>query len=124
MGVVKNTGQGEEHTEHWDDLIRVLDTLSDEDITAVRTLVEELAQRKGMAREAQTPYAVSTGAIEKVACLNESDWETLPRPATTESALEFLASGPPGFLPGELDQLLADIERLREMELDSPCQNT
>ena len=105
-------------------MIRVLDTLSDEDITAVRTLVEELAQRKVMAREAQAPYVVPTGAMEKVTRLNELDRDTLPRPATTESALEFLSSGPPGFLPGELEQLLADIEHLREMELDSPCQTT
>ena len=62
--------------------------------------------------------------MEKAARLNELDRDTLARPATAESALEFLASGPPGFLPGELDQLLADIEHLREMELDSPRQTT
>ena len=44
------------------------------------------------------------------------------QPMTVEEVLDFLASGPPGFAPGELDDLLADIESTREMELDTICQ--
>ncbi len=37
-----------------------------------------------------------------------------------EELLDFLAFCPPGFLPGELDRLLTDIEHVREMELGVP----
>jgi len=53
---------------------------------------------------------------------NTDQWEDLIRLlGTLSESLDFLASGPPGFLPGELDQLLADIDLIREMELDKPC---
>ena len=109
-----------ERTERWEDVIRLLHALSEEDIAAVRTLAEELAQRKGAMREARAAYVTPVEIVEDTIRPAEQEHQ----PATLEEALDFLASGPAGFLPGELDQLLADIEQARDIELEIPCQPT
>ncbi len=122
-------------TDQWEDLIRLLRTLSEEEIAAVQTVVEGLARRKVAVREAQVPYVVPVEAVEEVvhSTLPPQDsraallecvgiWEF--EPGEFDEILGFLASGPPGFLPGELDCLLADIEHAREIELETPCQPT
>ena len=124
-----------ESTDRWEDLIQLLRTLPEEQIAAVHAIVEGLVRRKVAVREAQVPYVVPVKAVEEVvhptlppqssrAALLErvGIWEF--EPSEPDEILGFLASGPPGFLPGELDCLLADIEHAREIELETPCQPT
>jgi hypothetical protein len=110
--------------ERWEDLIRRLRALSEDKLAAVRAFVEELARHERAVQDAQAPYAVRARAAEETVRPDEPERQTVPQLATVEKCLDFLAFGPPGFLPGELDQLLADIEHMREMELDTPCQPT
>ena len=108
--------------EQWEDLIRLLRTLSEEGIRAVQAFAEELARRKTAVQETRAPYVAPAEVEEGKAHPDEREPWAISPPATPEQSLGFLVSGPPGFLPGELGQLLADIEHIREMELDSPCQ--
>jgi hypothetical protein len=110
--------------ERWEDLIRRLRALSEDELAAVRAFVEELTRREVAVQDAQAPYAVRARTAEETVRPDEPERQTVPKLATAEECLDFLAFGPPGFLPGELDQLLADIEHMREMELDTPCQPT
>ena len=112
------------NNERWEDLIRRLRALSEEEIAAVWAFVEELARHEVSVQEAQPPYALRARTAEETVRPDEQERQTLSQLTTAEECLDFLASGPPGFLPGELDQLLADIEHIREMELDTPCQPT
>jgi hypothetical protein len=112
------------NNERREDLIRCLRALSEEGIAAVQAFVEELARREVAVQEAQALYAVRAETPEEMVHPDRPERQTLPQLATAEECLDFLASGPPGFLPGELDQLLADIEHIREMELDTPGQPT
>ena len=104
--------------EQWEDLIRLLRSLSEEEIRAVQAFAEELAQRDTAVQEARAPYVAPAEVEAGKAHPDEPERWAISPPATPEHSLDFLASGPPGFLPGELDQLLANIERIREMELD------
>ena len=61
---------------------------------------------------------------EKAAGPDEQEHPPTLNLSTPEESLDFLASGPPGFLPGDLDQLLADSESARKLELEAPCQPT
>ena len=110
--------------EQWEDLIRLLRVLPEEEVRAVQAFAEELARRKTAVQEARAPYVAPAEVEEGKAHPDKREPRAIPPPATPEECLEFFASGPPGFLPGELDQLLADIEHIREMELDDPCQPT
>jgi len=105
--------------EQWEDLIRLLRVLPEEEIRAVQAFAEGLARRETAVQEARAPY-VAPAEVEKgkVHSDEPEPWAISP-PATPEQALDFISSGPPGFLPGELDQLLADIDHIREMELDN-----
>jgi hypothetical protein len=110
--------------EQWEDLIRLLRMLPEEGIRAVQAFAEELARRETAVQEARAPYVAPAEVEEGKAHPDEPEPRAISPPATPEQALDLISSGPPGFLPGELDQLLADIEHIREMELDSPCQPT
>lgn len=114
MALSENTGQ-------LDDLLHLLRALSKEDLAAVRALVERLTRREMAVKEATAP-CVASGGMAKVVCPGERQME--PAPMTPQEALDFLASGPSGFLPGELDSILADIQYAREMELRTLCQPT
>jgi len=115
--VGKNSGQ-------LDDLIRLLRTLPEEEIAAVRVFVEGLVQRGVTVKETPASYVVPITMLEELAHPGEHECLTVSGPMTFDEALDLLASGPPGFLPGELDDLLADIEQSREMELEDPWQPT
>ena len=107
-----------------DDLIRLLRTLPEEEIAAVRAFVEGLVQRGVAVKETPASYVVPITMLEKLAHSGEHECLAVSGPMTLDEALNLLASGPPGFLPGELDGLLADIEQSREMELEDPWQPT
>jgi hypothetical protein len=111
-----------ESTGRWEDLIRLLRTLSEEEVAAVQALVEEVARRRAAVQEARTSYVLPTETAKEAAYPDERGHPPTLNLSTPEESLDFLASGPPGFLPGELDQLLADIEYARKMELEAPCQ--
>lgn len=111
-----------ESNDRLENLICLLRALPEDEIAAVQTFVEGLARRKVAVQEARAPYIVSTGTMGVMTCLDEREYQTMPRLVTRDELLDLLASGPPGFLPGELDSLLADIEHIREMELEAPCQ--
>lgn len=113
-----------ESTGRWEDLIRLLRTLSEEEIAAVQAFVEEVARRRAAVQEARTSYVLPTETAKEAAYPDEREHPPTLNLSTPEESLDFLASGPPGFLPGELDQLLADIEYARQMELEAPCQPT
>ena len=104
--------------EQWEDLIRLLRMLSEEEVRAVQAFAEELARRDTAVHEARAPYVAPAEVEEGKAHPDEPERWAMSLPATPEECLEFFASGPPGFLPGELDQLLADIDHIRERELD------
>jgi hypothetical protein len=110
--------------EQWEDVIRLLRTLTEEEIRAVQAFAEELARRDTAVQEARAPYIAPAEVKERKAQPHEPEPWAISPPATPEESLDFFVSGPPGFLPGELDQLLADIEHTREMELDILCQST
>ena len=110
--------------DQWKDLIRLLRTLTEEEIRAVQAFAEELARRDTAVQEARAPYIAPAEVEAGKAHPDEPERWAISPPATPEQALDFFSSGPPGFLPGELDQLLADIDHIREMELDDPCQPT
>jgi hypothetical protein len=105
--------------EQWEDLIRLLRVLPEEGIRAVEAFAEELARRATAVQEARAPYVAPAEVEEGKAHLDGLEPRAIIPPATPEQALDFFASGPPGFLPGELDQLLADIDHIRKMELDN-----
>ena len=113
-----------ESSNQLENLIRLLRTLPEDKIAAVQTFVEGLARRQAAVQETRAPYIVSTGTVGVMTCLDEREYQTMPRLVTRDELLDLLASGPPGFLPGELDCLLADIEHTREMELEASCQLT
>ena len=105
--------------DQWKDLIRLLRTLTEEEVRAVQAFAEELARRDTAVHEARAPYIAPAEVEEGKAQPDEPEPWAISPPATPEESLGFFASGPPGFLPGELDQLLADIDHIREMELDN-----
>jgi hypothetical protein len=107
-----------------DDLIRLLRTLPEEEIAAVRAFVERLVQRQAAVKETPASYVVPVTMLEELAHPGEHKCLTVSGPMTCDEALNLLASDLPGFLPGELDDLLADIEQSREMELEDPWQPT
>ena len=109
-----------ESSDRLEDLIHLLRTLSEGEIAAVQIFAEGLAQREVAVREAQAAYVVPARTAEKVVRFYERDHLAMPRLANPEELLDFLAFGPPGFLPGELDRLLSDVEHTREMELEIP----
>jgi len=113
-----------ESNDRLEDLICLLHTLSEEEVAAVWTFIERLTRHKVAAREAQAAYVVPARTTEEVVRPDEREHRLMPRLANPEESLDFLAFGPPGFLPGELDRLLSDIEHTREMELEIPCQPT
>jgi len=112
------------NSDQLDDLIRLLRTLPEEELAAVRAFVEGLVQRGATVKETPAPYVVPIIMLEELAHPGEHECLTVPGPMTCDEALDLLASGPPGFLPGELDDLLGDIEQSREMELEDPWQPT
>ena len=109
-----------ESSDRLEDLIHLLRTLSEGEIAAVQIFAEELAQREVAVREAQAAYVVPARTAEEAVRLYERDHLAMPRLTNSEELLDFLAFGPPGFLSGELDRLLTDIEHMREMELEIP----
>jgi hypothetical protein len=103
--------------------------LSEEEVAAVWSFAKDLTQREVaiqevVIKEAQAPYGVLTGIAEEAICTDEEERQTTPQLATPDELLNFLAFGPPGFLPGELDLLMADVEHARDMELEALCQAT
>jgi len=111
-----------ESSDRLENLIRLLRALPEDEIAAVQTFVEGLARRQVAVQETRAPYIVSTGTMGVMTCLDEREYQIMPRLVNPDELLDLLASGPPGFLPGELDSLLVDIEHTREMELETPCQ--
>jgi len=109
-----------ENTDRWEDLVRLLQTLSEEELAAVHNFVEKLTSDKMAVQEAHAPYVVLTATDVETSPDKIEHWTSLEL-ATPDELLDFLASSAPGFLPGELDQLLADIEQAREMELETLC---
>jgi len=107
-----------ENTDRWEDLVRLLQTLSEEELAAVHNFVEKLTSHKMAVQEAHAPYVVPTATDVETSPDKIEHWTSLEL-ATPDELLDFLASGAPGFLSGELDQLLADIEQTREMELET-----
>lgn len=93
-----------------DDLIRLLRTLPEEEIAAVRVFVEGLVQRETTVKEALASYIVSAEAAE-----NAGPQLPLSR-GSREALLECI--GLWKFEPGELDEILADLEESRLMELE------
>jgi hypothetical protein len=113
-----------ESTGPWEDLICLLQALSEDEVAAARTFIEELARREAGLQEARVPYVVPAEATEGTVRPDEREHQAMTQLATPEELLDFLASGPPGFLPGELDRLLAEIKHARAMELADLCQPT
>ena len=93
-----------------DDLIRLLRTLPEEEVAAVYAFVERLVQRKTAMKETLAPYIVSTEVAE-----NTGLRSPLSR-GSREALLECM--GLWKFEPGELDEILADLEESRLMELE------
>ena len=108
-----------ESTDRWEDLVRLLQTLSEEEVAAVQAFTERLARHEVAVQEAHAPYIVLTATGVETSSDKPEHWTALQL-ATPVELLDFLASSAPGFLPGELDQLLADIEYAREIELETP----
>ena len=98
--------------EQWEDLIRLLRTLSEEGIRAVQAFAEELARRETAIQEARARYIAPAEVEEGRVQSDEPEPWAISPPATPEESLDFIFSGPPGFLPGELDQFLADIDHI------------
>lgn len=98
------------HSNQLDDLIRLLRTLPEEEIAAVRVFVEGLVQRGATVKETLAPYAVSA----------EVAGNTGPRLPLSRGSREALLEciGLWKFEPGELDEILADLEESRLMELE------
>lgn len=110
-----------ENSDRLENFIRLLRTLPEDEIAAVQTFVEGLARRQVAVQETRAPYTVSTGTVGVMTCF-DAKYQTMPRLVNPDELLDLLVSGPPGFLPGELDCLLADIEHTRGMELEASCQ--
>jgi hypothetical protein len=98
-----------ESTERLENLIRLLRTLSREEVAAVWHFVEELVQRRVVLKDIRAPYVTPTETAE------ETIYRTPPQ-GSREALLECLGTWE--FEPGELDEILADIERARMMELE------
>lgn len=116
-------------TDRWEYLIRLLRALADGHNATVATFSQELDERpvtaqKTMVKEPQPAYRIPTKTREKVVCTDKEKHQIVSRLVTPDELLDFLALGPPGFLPGELERLMADIDYVREMELSVTCQPT
>jgi len=93
-----------------DDLIRLLRMLPEEEIAAVHAFVERLVQRETTVKETLASYVVSAEVAE-----NTGLQLPLSR-GSREALLECM--GLWKFEPGELDEILADLEESRLMELE------
>jgi len=93
-----------ESMERLENLVRLLRTLSDEEIAAVWRFVEGLVRHSAELKETQAPYAAPVKTAE------EAIHRTPPQ-GSREALIECL--GIWAFDPGELDEILADIERVR-----------
>jgi hypothetical protein len=98
-----------ESTERLENLIGLLRTFSDEEVAAVWHFVEGLVQHRAILKDIQAPYVASAETAE------EAIYHTPPQ-GSHEALLECLGTWE--FEPGELDEILADIERARMMELE------
>jgi hypothetical protein len=98
-----------ESTERLENLIRLLRTLSREEVAAVCHFVEGLVQHRAILKDIQAPYVASAETAEATI------YRTPPQ-GSGEALLECLGTWE--FEPGELDEILADIERARMMELE------
>jgi hypothetical protein len=90
-----------ESMELLENLVRLLRTLSDEEIAAVWHFVEGLVRHRAELKETQSP---------SVKTAEEMSHRTPPR-GSREALLECLGTW--AFDPGELDEILADIEQVR-----------
>ncbi len=100
-----------ESNDRLENLIRLLRTLPEDEIAVVQTFVEGLARRQAAVQEARAPYTVSTGVAEDVV------YWTPPQQGSRDALLECV--GIWEFGPGELDEILGDIEQSRMMELET-----
>ena len=93
-----------ESMERLENLVRLLRTLSDEEVAAVWRFVEELLRHRAELKETQAPY------VAPVKTAGEMNHRTPPR-GSREALLECLGTW--AFDPGELDEIMADIEQVR-----------
>ena len=92
-----------ESAERLENLVRLLRTLSDEEIAAVWRFVKGLVQHRGGLKETQAPY------VAPVKMAEEMIHRTPPR-GSREALLECLGTW--AFDSGELDEIMADIEQV------------
>jgi hypothetical protein len=93
-----------ESMERLENLVRLLHTLSDEEIAAAWRFVEGLVRHRAELKETQAPYVAPAKTAE------EAIHRTPPR-GSREALVECLGTW--AFDPGELDEILADIEQVR-----------
>ena len=92
-----------ESAERLENLVRLLRTLSDEEIAAVWRFVKGLVRHRAELKETQAPYAAPVKTAEEMV------HRTPPR-GSREALLECLGTWT--FDPGELDEIMADIEQV------------
>ncbi len=109
-------------TDRWTYLTRLLRALANGDNATVTAVSQELNERptttqKTIVKEPQPTYRILSKTGEKVVYTDEKEYQVVSQLVAPDELLDFLASGPPGFLPDELERLMADIDHAREMEL-------